>query len=77
LWEAILPAGVLGLPAQLARVDRLLDDPVFIQPFRVQFDPIIGRPSIPIDTCLRLMFLKHRYGLAMSCWPARSSRLPG
>jgi hypothetical protein len=32
LWEAILPA-------ELARVvDRLLDDPVFIQPFRVHFD---------------------------------------
>jgi IS5 family transposase len=44
-------------------VDRLLDDPVLLQPFRGHFDPIIGRPSIPIDTCLRLMFLKHRYGL--------------
>jgi hypothetical protein len=34
LWEAILPAEALGLPAKLARVvDRLLDDPVFIQPF--------------------------------------------
>jgi hypothetical protein len=32
LWEAILAA-------ELARVvDRLLDDPVFIQPFRVHFD---------------------------------------
>jgi IS5 family transposase len=45
LWEAILPAGVLGLPAELARVDRLLDDPVFIQPFRAHFDPRCGRPS--------------------------------
>ena len=63
LWEAILPAEALGLPAELARVDRLLDDPVFIEPFRVHFDPIIGRPSIPIDTYLRLMFLKFRYRL--------------
>jgi IS5 family transposase len=44
-------------------VDRLLDDPVFIQPFRAHFDPIIGRPSIPIESYLRLMFLKHRYQL--------------
>jgi transposase, IS5 family len=69
LWEAILPAEALGLPAELARVDRLLDDPVFIEPFRVHFDPIIGRPSIPIDTYLRLMFLKFRYrlGYALLC----------
>jgi transposase, IS5 family len=63
LWEAILPAEALGLPSELATVDRLLDDPVFVEPFRVHFDPIIGRPSIPIDTYLRLMFLKFRYRL--------------
>jgi transposase, IS5 family len=63
LWEAILPAEVLGLPAELTRVDRLLDDLVFIQPFRAHLDPRYGRPSIPIDTYLRLMFLKQRYGL--------------
>ena len=51
------------MPAELTMVDRLLDDPVFIQPFRVHFDPILGRPSIPIETYLRLMFLKFRYGL--------------
>jgi IS5 family transposase len=63
LWEAILPGEALGLPSELAAVDRLLDDPVFIEPFRVHFDPIIGRPSIPIETYLRLMFLKFRYRL--------------
>jgi hypothetical protein len=56
LWEAILPAEALELPVELTQVDRLLDDLVFIQPFRVHFDPIIGRPSIPIETDLRLMF---------------------
>jgi hypothetical protein len=35
LWEVILPAEALGLPAELTRVDRLLDDLVFIEPFRV------------------------------------------
>jgi transposase, IS5 family len=63
LWEAILPSELLGLPAELARVDQLLDDPVFWQPFRAQFDPIIGRPSVPIETYLRMMFLKFRYRL--------------
>ena len=58
-----MPAEVLGLPAELTGVDRLLEDPVFIQPFGAPFDPKSGRPSIPIDTYLRLMLLKHRYGL--------------
>ena len=32
-WESLLPAEVLRLPAELARVDALLDDPVFFAPF--------------------------------------------
>jgi IS5 family transposase len=63
LWEAILPSELLGLPGELARVDQLLDDPVFWQPFRAHFDPVVGRPSIPIETYLRMMFLKFRYRL--------------
>ena len=38
LWEAILPEQVRRLPAELARVDALLDDPVFFVPF-VAFRP--------------------------------------
>lgn len=63
LWEAILPKECLGLPAELEGVDRLLDDPRFFEPFRTYFDPGFGRPSIPIETYLRLMFLKYRYRL--------------
>jgi IS5 family transposase len=63
LWEAILPDACLGLPAELARVDRLLDDPAFLLPLQPHFDPCIGRPSVPLDTYLRLMFLKFRYRL--------------
>jgi IS5 family transposase len=63
LWEAILPSELLGLPAELARVDHLLDDPAFWEPFQAHFDPIIGRPSIPIETYLRMRFLKFRYRL--------------
>jgi hypothetical protein len=32
LWDAILPSELLVLPAELARVDALLDDPVFFAP---------------------------------------------
>jgi transposase, IS5 family len=63
LWEAVLPPQVLRLPDELARVDALLDDPVFFGPFEPFFDPRIGRPSTPMETYLRLMFLKFRYRL--------------
>lgn len=63
LWETILPAGILDLPEELAQVDALLDDPEFLAPFATHYDPVAGRPSIPIDTYLRMMFLKFRYGL--------------
>jgi hypothetical protein len=47
----------LGMPAELEAVDRLLDDPVFFEPFRVHFHAVLGRPS----NLFRLMFLKYRY----------------
>jgi IS5 family transposase len=63
LWDAILPPELLVLPDELARVDALLDDPVFFTPFVPHFDPRIGRPSVPMETYLRMMFLKVRYRL--------------
>jgi hypothetical protein len=33
LWESILPAELLVLSVELARVDTLLDDPAFFAPF--------------------------------------------
>ena len=63
LWEAVLPPELLKLPDELARVDVLLDDPVFFAPFVPFFDLRIGRPSTPMETYLRLMFLKFRYRL--------------
>ena len=63
LWDAILPPELLVLPMELARVDALLDDAVFFAPFAAYFDARIGRPSIPMEAYLRLMFLKFRYRL--------------
>jgi IS5 family transposase len=63
LWESLLPAQVLRLPDELARVDALLDDPAFFAPFAPYFHPLIGRPSTPVECYLRLMFLKFRYRL--------------
>jgi IS5 family transposase len=63
LWESVIPECLMGLPRDLAEIDELLDDPRFFEPFRAFFDPRIGRPSIPMETYLRMMFLKSRYRL--------------
>jgi transposase, IS5 family len=63
LWESLLPEEVLRLPAELARVDALLDDPAFFAPFVPFFSLTAGRPSTPMECYLRMMFLKFRYRL--------------
>jgi IS5 family transposase len=63
LWEALLPAELRELPAELAKIDRILDDDRFLAPFRARLTARIGRPTIAIESYLRLMYLKHRYGL--------------
>src|SRR5207244_13649431 len=62
LWEAVLPAELRELPAELAKVAASLDEDRFLAPFRLRLTARIGRPTIPIETYLRLMYLKHRYG---------------
>jgi transposase, IS5 family len=85
-WELLLPAELLRLPEELARVDALLDDPVFFAPFAPHFHPVLGRPSTPIECYLRLMFLKFRYRLGYESlcaevsdsisWRRRFCRIP-
>jgi transposase, IS5 family len=45
------------LPAELVAVDAFLDDERFIAPWRVLFSKRLGRPSVPVDTLLRLLYL--------------------
>ena len=63
LWESLLPPQALVMSAELAAVDAVLDDPRFFEPYRRFFHATLGRPSIPLETYLRLMFLKYRYQL--------------
>jgi transposase, IS5 family len=63
IWELLLPEELKGLPAELVAVDAYLDDECFIAPWRALFSKRLGRPSVPVDTLLRLLYLKHRYGL--------------
>jgi len=60
LWEAVLPEELRALPPELGKVDAILDDDRFLAPFRSRLTATIGRPTIPIETYLRLMYLKHR-----------------
>jgi hypothetical protein len=63
LWEALLPEQVRRLPAELARIDAYLDDECFVAPWRALFDQRLGCPSVPVESLLRLLYLKHRYQL--------------
>ena len=63
LFDAVMPPEAKVLSAELAAVDTLLDDDKFLAPFVARFSCPIGRPTIPIETYLRLMYLKHRYTL--------------
>jgi transposase, IS5 family len=63
LWDALLPEEAKRLPTELVQVDGYLDDERFLAPWRSLFSARLGRPSVPIDTLLRLLYLKHRYGL--------------
>lgn len=63
LWDSILPEELRKLPEELARVDILLQDERLMEPFVRRFSQTQGRPSLPISTYLRLMYLKFRYKL--------------
>jgi IS5 family transposase len=63
LWEAVLPPELRELPPELARVEAILEEDRFLVPFRSRLRATTGRPTIAIETYLRLMYLKHRYGL--------------
>jgi hypothetical protein len=43
LWEAVLPAELRELPAELAKVDGILDDERFTAPFRARLTATTGR----------------------------------
>jgi transposase, IS5 family len=71
IWELLLPEEAKRLPAELAHIDAYLDDVCFLAPWRALFDRRLGRPSAPVDTLLRLLDLKHRYGHPGQASPPR------
>src|SRR3990170_2628248 len=62
MWDYLLPLQAQTLSDELAIVDAWLADDRFFEPYRLRFNTHIGRPTVPVETYLRLMYLKHRYG---------------
>src|SRR5450759_3649936 len=63
LWDEFLAPEVKVLSEELTAIDTLLDDDRFLAPFSQRLMSQVGRPTIPMETYLRLMYLKHRYTL--------------
>jgi len=63
LWESVLPPELFRMNEELTKVDKLLSDERFFAPFRERFGTRMGRPTTAVSTYLRMMYLKHRYGL--------------
>jgi transposase, IS5 family len=71
LWEEALPVEVRELPDDLAALDRSLSDPALLGPIVERFRQEVldarravltdGRPTIAMETYIRLMVLKQRY----------------
>ena len=72
LWDEVLPERLRELPDDLARIDVLLRDEALLAPIEAHWQREAeargrsardhGRPTIPMQTYVRLMVLKHRYG---------------
>jgi len=72
LWDEALPIEVRELPGDLAALDELLSDPGLLAPFCAHWHSEAiasgtsaadhGRPTIAIETYVRLMVLKARFG---------------
>src|SRR5450755_3475054 len=71
LWDEALPIEVRELPDDLAALDRLLANPALLGPIVERFQREViedrravltdGRPTIAMETYVRLMVLKQRY----------------
>ena len=65
LWDEVLPVEIRELPDDLARLDRVLSDPLLLFPIAqawAQDARERGRPSIAMASFVRLMVVKQRTG---------------
>lgn len=64
LFDSVLPEEAVRLSEELSKIDRYLDDPRFFEPFVKRGQRKRGRPTIPMERFIRLMYLKVRYDLS-------------
>jgi IS5 family transposase len=64
IYEAMLPPELCKLNDELSKVNVLLDNEEFLAPFIARFAATTGRPTVPVQTYLRIMYLKHRHQLS-------------
>ena len=57
LWDLILPEGARRMSPELEAVDGLLDDDVFMVPFRIEFPSKRGRPRPCPAECVKRVTL--------------------
>ena len=72
LWDELLPVEACRLPEDLARIDELLGDPALLRPIAAHWRREVertgravltdGRPTIAMETYVRLMVVKQRSG---------------
>ncbi len=83
LWDEILPAEVKALPDDLQTLDQLLGDQALLAPIAVRWERLLaeagrqagrGRPTIAMETYVRLMVIKHRSGMGVRDADARRCR---
>jgi len=63
VFNLLLPKSSLELKGELAVVDKILEEEAFLEPFIEKFNSRCGRPSTPVDTYIRMKYLKFRYEL--------------
>ncbi len=63
LWDQLLPPQARASSEERTTVDIWLADERFFEPYRQRFRTRVGRPTVPVETYLRLKYLKHRYKL--------------
>ena len=52
-----------ALSSELTAVEMCLADERFFDRYVQRFQRLTGRPTVPVETYLQLMYLKHRYRL--------------
>jgi len=72
LWDELLPVEARELPEDLARIDELLRDPELLRPIAAHWQREVeqtgravltdGRPTIAMESYVRLMLVKQRSG---------------